>query len=58
MSKAIEYIILAATGYAFIRFGYWCWRDVKEEKRPEVTEDMIDDAYREMLEINDFFSDT
>ena len=57
MSKLIDYIILATAGYAFTRFAYWCYKDVKLEKRPPVTEDMIDDAYREMLEINDYFSD-
>lgn len=55
MSKIIEYAILAATGYAFIRFGYWCWKDVKEDKRPPVTEEMVDEAFSRMLEDNDYF---
>lgn len=56
MSKTIEYIILAATGYAFIRFGYWCWKDVKEEKRPPVTDEMVDEAFSRMLEENDYIN--
>ena len=57
MSKLIDYIILAAAGYGFIRFGYWCYKDVKMEKRPEVTEEMVDDAFNRMLEDNCYILD-
>ena len=57
MSKILEYAILAATGYAFIRFGYWCWKDVKEDKRPPVTEEMVDEAFARMLEENEYILD-
>lgn len=57
MSKFIDYIILAAAGYVFARFAYWAYKDVKVDKRPEVTEDMIDDAFNRMLEDNGYILD-
>lgn len=56
MSKLIEYVILAAAGYGFARFAYWCYKDVKMDKRPEVTEDMVDEAFTRMLEENDYIN--
>ena len=57
MAKLIEHIILAVAGYAIIRFGYWCYKDVKMEKRPKVTEEMVDEAFARMLEENDYILD-
>lgn len=57
MSKLIDYIILATAGYGFARFAYWCYNDVKMEKRPEVTEEMVDDAFNRMLEDNGYILD-
>lgn len=57
MSKLFEHLIVAAAGYAFIRFGYWCWKDVKEEKRPPVTDEMVDEAFARMLEENEYIFD-
>ena len=57
MTKILEPLLLGCASAAFAYFAWWAWKDIKREKRPEVTEDMIDDAYREMLEINDYFSD-
>jgi hypothetical protein len=57
MSKLFEHLLVAVAGSAFAWFAHWAYKDIFREKRPEVTEDMIDDAYREMLEINDYFSD-
>lgn len=57
MSKLIDYIILAAAGYGFARFAIWCYKDVKVDKRPEVTEDMVDDAFNRMLEETGYILD-
>ena len=55
MSKVIEHVILAATAAAFVYFVRWTWRDVKREKRPEVTNEMLDQAYIDMLENSEFY---
>lgn len=57
MSKLIDYIILATAGYGFARFAYWCYKDVKVDKRPEVTKEMVDDAFNQMLEDNGYILD-
>jgi len=57
MAKLIDHIILAVAGYAFIRFVYWCYKDVKMEKRPKVTEEMVDEAFTRMLEEHDYILD-
>ena len=57
MSKLIEYVILAAAGYGVARFAIWCYKDVKVDKRPEVTEDMVDDAFNRMLEETGYILD-
>lgn len=45
MSKIIDYVILAASSAAFVGFARWCFRDIFREKRPEVTDDMIQEAF-------------
>lgn len=57
MSKIIEHVILAATAAAFVYFVRWTWCDVKREKRPEVTSEMLDQAYIDMLENSEFYVD-
>ena len=57
MEKLLEHTILAAAGAAFAYFTWWTWNDVKREKRPEVTEEMVDDAFARMLEENDYILD-
>lgn len=43
--KLIEHAVLAASVAAFVYFVRWTWHDVKREKRPEVTDDMIAEAF-------------
>lgn len=57
MSKIIEHAILAATAAAFVYFVRWTLSDVRREKRPEVTAEMLDDAYMQMLEQSEFYVD-
>lgn len=38
-------VVLAATAAALVYFVRWTWHDVKREKRPEVTDDMIQEAF-------------
>lgn len=57
MDKLIEHTILAAASAAFAYFAWWTWHDIKREKRPEVTEEMIDDAFNQMLEDHSFEPD-
>lgn len=45
IGKGVEYAVLAATAAAFVYFVRWTWNDVKREKRPEVTDDMIQEAF-------------
>lgn len=45
MPKIIEHVLLAATAAAFVGFARWCARDIFREKRPEVTDDMIQEAF-------------
>jgi hypothetical protein len=45
MQKLIEHVTLAAACAAFVYFVRWTWHDVKREKRPEVTDEMIADAF-------------
>ena len=54
MSKLIDYVILAVAGCAFIKFAHWTYKDVKLEKRPHVTDEMVDEAFTRMLEENDY----
>lgn len=45
IGKGVEYAVLAATAAAFVYFVRWTWHDVKRDKRPEVTDDMIQEAF-------------
>lgn len=38
-------MVLAATAAALVYFVRWTWHDVKREKRPQVTDDMIQEAF-------------
>ena len=55
MDKIIEHTLLAIAGSAFLYFAYWAYKDVKREKRPPVTDDMIDQAYIDMLDNSEFY---
>lgn len=55
MNKIIEHTLLAIAGSAFLYFAYWSYKDIKREKRPEVTNEMLDDAYVQMLENSEFY---
>lgn len=57
MSKVIEHVILASTAAAFVYFVRWTWHDIKREKRPTVTNEMLDQAYIDMLEQSEFYID-
>ena len=54
MNKILEHTLLAIAGSAFMYFAYWSFKDVKKEKRPEVTAEMVDDAFNRMLEDNGY----
>lgn len=54
MEKLLENTLLSIAGAAFIYFAYWSWKDIKREKRPEVTAEMVDDAFNQMLEDNGY----
>ena len=55
MEKLLEHTLLAIAGSAFLYFAYWAYKDIKREKRPEVTNEMLDAAYIEMLENSEFY---
>ena len=55
MGKITEHTLLAIAGSAFIYFCYWAWKDIKREKRPPVTDDMINEAFNRMLDDNDIY---
>ena len=38
-------MVLAATAAALVYFVRWTWRDVKRENRPNVTDEMIQEAF-------------
>ena len=54
MTKLLEHTLLAIAGSAFLYFAYWSFKDVKREKRPEVTAEIVDDAFNKMLEDNGY----
>ena len=54
MNKILEHTLLAIAGSAFMYFAYWSFKDIKREKRPEVTAEMVDDAFNRMLEDNGY----
>lgn len=55
MGRFLEHTLLSIAGIGFAYFAYWCWRDIHREKRPEVTNEMLDDAYVQMLENSEFY---
>lgn len=48
-------VVLAATAAALLYFVRWTWRDIKRENRPTVTNEMLDQAYIDMLENSEFY---
>lgn len=38
-------VVLAATAAALVYFVRWTLRDIKREKRPQVTDEMIQEAF-------------
>jgi hypothetical protein len=57
MDKVIGHVLVAVAGSAFVWFAHWCWKDIKREKRPEVTEEMVDEAFTRMLEEGNYIFD-
>ena len=55
MDKVIETTLLTVAASACAYFAYWCWRDVHRENRPQVTNEMLDEAYVQMLENSEFY---
>lgn len=45
MTKLVDYAVLAIAGSAFLGFVYWAWKDIHLEKRPAVTDEMIQEAF-------------
>ena len=45
ISNGVEYIVVAAAVVATALFTRWCFKDIFREKRPEVTDDMIQEAF-------------
>lgn len=45
IADMIGSVVLAATAAALVYFVRWTWHDVKREKRPQVTDDMIQEAF-------------
>lgn len=54
MTKIFEHALLSIAGIGLAYFAYWTWRDIHREKRPEVTDEMVDQAYIDMLENSEF----
>lgn len=57
MTKILEHLLLGCASAAFAYFAWWTYKDIKREKRPEVTEEMVDEAFTRMLEENDYMLD-
>lgn len=57
MTKLLEHALLSAAGIGLAYFAYWSWRDIHREKRPQVTDEMLDQAYIDMLENSEFYAD-
>lgn len=55
MDKVLGNALLSIAGVSFIYFCYWAWKDIKREKRPPVTDDMINEAFNRMLDENDIY---
>ena len=45
IGNVLECAILAASCAAVAWFARWCYKDIAREKRPEVTDDMIQEAF-------------
>lgn len=45
VTDMIGSVVLAATAAALVYFVRWTFHDVKREKRPQVTDDMIQEAF-------------
>lgn len=45
MAKILEHLLLGCASAAFAYFAWWTWKDIFREKRPEVTDDMIQEAF-------------
>jgi hypothetical protein len=55
MDKIIEHTLLSIAGLGLAYFAYWAYKDIKRENRPPVTDDMIDQAYIDMLDNSEFY---
>lgn len=55
MTKLLEHTLLSIAGIGFAYFAYWAYKDIHREKRPEVTNEMLDQAYIDMLETSEFY---
>lgn len=54
MTKLLDYAVLAIAGSAILGFVYWAWKDIHLEKRPVVTDEMIEEAFeRDVLSKSD-----
>lgn len=47
--------VLAVTAAALVYFVRWTLHDIKRENRPEVTNEMLDQAYIDMLESSELY---
>lgn len=45
VTDMIGSLVLAATAAALVYFVRWTWHDVKREKRPQVTDEMIQESF-------------
>lgn len=45
MTKLVDYVVLAIACSSFLGFVYWAWKDIHLEKRPPVTDKMIEGAF-------------
>ena len=45
VTDMIGSVVLAATAAALVYFVRWTFHDVKREKRPQVTDDLIQEAF-------------
>lgn len=50
MNKLLEHTLLAIAGSALAYYVYWIWRDIQNEKRPPVTEEMVTNMYVDLVE--------
>lgn len=55
MNRILEHALLAIAGLGLAYFIRWTWHDIKRENRPPVTDEMLDQAYIDMLEQSEFY---